>query len=1444
MSRRLTKEELDEQFEQFLKESVSDDSVDLGSNSKRPSVLDNLGKSPKKPAKKSTVSVPWWLEDDDSEEGKGILSSGKTFRKSERKSQPIQEVDEEQLNERGSEDEEGREPAIFSRDSLEPEDSLVASGPGASAARLGLDTLDEEDEKGKFFANLEKEPSSTVDYTRLRRKPESGDTTSTTHQRSEQVTSKGEGRRKENDRAEGSDNDAPASPAYSEDFEEPSEKEKILQKKPERHGMLAKVSLHDSLNSTDGALPLAVGHESTGEEAGRGVWTEPRVTEEGQPGQSYVQSGVSEMEALQEAYRQISHSAEGREEHVESSRPAVQERSGSPAPSPTPERSRGTLRHASTAESDLPTAEELMRPIGLESGFTRGFFLQPVSEAAVSADTRAQSSFRMSSEESHGDAVLIGAFKGVDNELHTGMEEALASSGQREKKIAEEIQRLMQEQEDFSQQPGSTFAVKGKKRQVRFTYSTFTIKGEKRQVRFTYSTFTVKGKKRQVTGRSRPSVALPVSSKKTQVPPVGSTRTESRASPLATKPITRGKTSQAVKRPFTLTQRKPQSQRSNKTSTPSQNDTAKAADPSLRLSGDLIASVQSFAAFLQHQIERGGLQGASPQQALNQNSETSKEEEDANEEEPFSSTAPAQERSSLERMRLELAKRERELHIREEELCQQHSRELASLRQENYVLQSKLRSAEETNKRRRWSFGEASDPITEEKLRLIEKEVKEQETLIQGYHQENEKLYLQLKAMRAQSKRTEEAMLAENQRLLNELAITKDQLNKSTGERTVGNVGTGEQNYGIRELLGEIEAAQRNEARLQEEIRRLKQEKQALQVDLEMMKKDRNLAKTQLIHTSGDRDFEVKVLEDRHKEEVAELKRRLHWYAENQELLDKDAARLRAANAETQRLTEQVEKLKLEVSKRTSQEQRKVKERASDAKRIQDLERQVKEMEEIIKRRHPNSLPALIYAAASAVGVEGGGGGGGGGGKPSAAPQPPPQTVALLERRIHRLEAELEGRDEDAKRSLRAVEQQFHKIKLQYEEQISELEQQLTDKSQQVQGRSCEEWESRVQALQQELERVKEAHQSREEALRAELTSAREQLHQVQDKPQRSPSRHQRQAEAAQAYRIERLNQDLAAKSRTIQELTRTVERLQRERRTMLSAPRPERAGAETKRLPGQIKEAAAAAEKAGVETFPPTQDEKDYQPTAFSGSHISEVQLESDRLRLRLEQLELQKEQERVSLQAAVTQAEAELQRAQERHAEQLALLKANHQREMEHLLARQALEHSSSKVAELTNQLSTQEIMLHRLREQVKELQGTKESLAIYKLREETLQNQLAKLLEELKEAKEAHSPELKHFTNLERKIQAMELRYTQRERELQQVIAQTRVVVEEEQQAELERWKKLAQGKARELESFRLELDSILDVLRELQRQGVVIPVPEASSTVPPTRLAWSS
>lgn len=84
-----------------------------------------------------------------------------------------------------------------------------------------------------------------------------------------------------------------------------------------------------------------------------------------------------------------------------------------------------------------------------------------------------------------------------------------------------------------------------------------------------------------------------------------------------------------------------------------------------------------------------------------------------------------------------------------------------------------------------------------------------------------------------------------------------------------------------------------------------------------------------------------------------------------------------------------------------------------------------------------------------------------------------------------------------------------------------------------------------------------------------------------------------------------------------------------------------------------------------------------------------------------------------------------------------------------------------------------------------------------------------------------------EMKHFEALREKLDQMERRHGQREQELQKIIQQSRASAALELDEESSKWRALVDAKNREVEKFRSELDSILSVLRELQRQGVILP-----------------
>ncbi|XP_038655216.1 centrosomal protein of 162 kDa isoform X3 [Scyliorhinus canicula] len=1386
MSQKLTKEEIEEQFEQFLKESVSDESVDLV-NSPKSGGPTSLGQHPQKEIKRD--AKPWWINDDDSDEehtplrrfsklkrqpavvgagiettkkeiveesfgnalsqSPGVLGTNRSFLKSQRFSQSIAEIEEEKEEKmiQGSE----RMSESISRDSLEPNDSVMASGPRQSTPGVGLDTLEEEEEKEKFFANLEKGASSTIDYSRLNKELESTDSTPLT------TLNRNEGRLQvlEGDEAKEEDESRPksvsASRHYSDDFDDYSdskfggegfgsdhdniaknecipksmETETETNKQEEEHGMLAKVVLLDSLDSTSDTQKLLY---SGDDGSVRKQATDEKHDQQEQASQMYATSisygrTNSDIEALHQAYCNIDQSLEGTDIGQSTlngkSTNFIQD-----LQSPV----KDSTRNISTAESDLLTVEELMKPIQGEALLGR---YDLVSVNAQQDCEAAEIFSKLMAKDSNND---VPSESQLDSNHLSGRQNTYKELSERSFK--ENKNRLGRICDDHLEALINDVKYDSATKHSLTASASQTVPCQDAQISAKTKSPKLKNKK-------------PFAGSCASVHSSG----YGKVSPLRKESLGAGESQTRFSRPKQTTPIKGVKARSPSECTKSKSKGQLLATRTIRstkhkptengLGTQLFTSSQSFTSHHQHQVN------SKPDHAL-----------------LFGG------------------------HV-QDQLC-----------------------TLETS-RKKLIFGGRLDAVTEDKLKLIEKEVEEQETLIQGYHQENERLYTQVKELQALNKRNEEKMFTETQHLMAEMCRLKEQSNKNNMKQaSVNDVQLSEQNKNqtITDLLSQLRVTQKEATKQTDEIKNLKQEKQALVVDLEKMKKECSMAKVQLSYTSGDKAFEMKIMEEQHKQEIQRLNKRLQWYAENQEMLDKDAARLKAANIEIEKLKEQVEKLAAYSREKHSPPEKRAKGRALEAKRIQDLERQVKEMEEIIRRRYPNSLPALIYAAASVSEAE-------------CETAGKLHSRTLLEKRIKKLETDLEGKDEEAKKSLRVMEQQFQKIKIQYEQRVSELEQLLVDNLTHEKEK-IDDPDPEMKILEEEIFKLKEAHKSKENRLRSDIEKLKTLLFQTELKLMEREESSLRVADqhmqhTYQQAKIEKLNLELAAKNREIQELSKTLEHLQKERRVLLN----------NKTLAdkySQLKPTKKSKRDESTESFPATLDEKVYQPNDFSGSHISEVLKENNMLKNNIERYCLEIDQQRAKL----AQFENEARRAQEGIAEHVAALKAVHQQEVEQILTQHALEHSSSKVAELTNKISTQEVMMKHLREQVNELQKDREALSFAKLREETLQTQVTKLLEELREAKESHSPEMRHFLALERKIQKMELKYAQREQEFQQLIQQARHSADAEQIQEVEKWKKLAQFKNHELENFRTELDSILDVLRELQRQGVVIPAPSSS------------
>uniref|UniRef100_A0A663DXN8 Centrosomal protein of 162 kDa n=1 Tax=Aquila chrysaetos chrysaetos TaxID=223781 RepID=A0A663DXN8_AQUCH len=1259
-----------------LTQSLSDDS--LGNSKKKSSILETLGQPRKKEMKKKD-SVPWWISEEDSDDG-GMLGANGSFVKIQNASQPVGETDENTHVEKMQLQKSNGVAVSLSRDSLET--NVLASGPNQSIVGVGLDTLEEQEEKEIFFAKLEREASSTIDYSRLNKELDSNDSVLLApfvrrfliycDQRLKEKQQK-----------------KPASNCRS--------------KTEEKMTLMLKYILMFELLQSSNRLQWDVSQNRKS----CSVSYEPAFF----TGTSYGQT-TSDIEALHQAYHHI-------------------------------DQSLGDTDEQKPHDSAMVVSECLVQGVSQNNDIY---------------------SKNMSTIESgkylKGRHVL---------HKHVKMSELLPSDHTR-------------------------------------ALRSCSLKNERSESMTTKPTL-----------HKNIRSPAPLHKKKSSYGPHGVVRSSGY-----------GKPSSLSKQSSPANEKKAPKETFKKTSVKARSPADRARSKGKSIIRSLGFKSQRALLFMRHIKKKKEKKEKKEKKIQNDLSfspikscdrelyllkRVQVAEEDLN-------TA----RDLIQQLTSTVSQKEKEIETKIVELKTQHEKELSRLGQENYVLQSKLRSMEELSQEKRWTHHTATIPVTEEKLAQIQKEIEDQEVIIQGYQQENERLYKQMKELQIQNKKNEERMFKENQCLMSELIDLREKIEKTNIQSRVMQDSEPARNQSFTELISELRAAQKEETKLQEEIRRLKQDKQALEVDLGQAKKERDLAKVQIASTSGEKSYEFKVMEESYKQEIAHLKRRLQWYAENQDLLDKDAARLKDAREEIKKLKLEVEKLRTEPGDQCVQQKKRLRDRAADAKRIQDLERQIREMEGILKRRYPNSLPALIYAAAAA--------------EKTNDLSAKTNTVDFLERRIKKLETELEGKDDEAKKSLRAMEQQFQKIKIQYEQRLVELEQLLAYKfmseSPKLNGDKASSTE-----LEQELQNLKKTHQITVKNLQTEIENLKSQNSQLKlrgkkdNKDLESTDSPMKQGNTKD--RLLKLNEELVTKNREIQDLTKTVEKLQKERMAMLSdnnlRNKTNNKGSSTEIL----KKNTSATDKRNSNNSEPFlsifNNDRIYQPHTFSDSNLSEVLQENAQLKEELERLSLEMNQQRVKSQATLACSENNVRRIQEDTAECIASLKASHEREIEKILCQHAKEHSTSKVAELNRRISTQEILIKHLQEQIGEQQGHQEALLVSQMREELLQKEVTKLLEELREAKESQSPEMKHFLCLEKKIKHIETRYAEREQEIQKATQLTQRITEARQTHEVEKWRRLAQQKNQELEKFRVELDSILDVLRELQKQGVVIPAPNS-------------
>ncbi|GIL58163.1 hypothetical protein Vafri_13015 [Volvox africanus] len=343
----------------------------------------------------------------------------------------------------------------------------------------------------------------------------------------------------------------------------------------------------------------------------------------------------------------------------------------------------------------------------------------------------------------------------------------------------------------------------------------------------------------------------------------------------------------------------------------------------------------------------------------------------------------------------------------------------------------------------------AGSSISPEEAAALRKELEQTELLIRGYQQENEAATRRIKELEeslaaAESRAAEEVLRTERATLL-----ARDDVGRRNAETAtkLARVLALE-----KELEGVREDAKTREEELKTQVAKLRAEKKALEaraggVDLKAMAEGDVLVKELREEMDASRQANQTLIQD--------MQAKLNWYAENQELLNKNDDLV-----SEQRETIKQLQARLVLYEGSSGKGSAANRVAAAQARVRELEAQVEQLNKALRSRAPGNSLAAVVAAARPLPEE-------------------TQLVSELREQVEELEDKLRRKDEEFELQLRSYQQQFEKLKTQYSERANRLE-------------AVSKVRCRVKDLERQLEDQKNIFRRRVQELEARLKAAQD----------------------------------------------------------------------------------------------------------------------------------------------------------------------------------------------------------------------------------------------------------------------------------------------------------------------------------------------------------------
>ncbi|OAD54272.1 Protein QN1 like protein [Eufriesea mexicana] len=708
--------------------------------------------------------------------------------------------------------------------------------------------------------------------------------------------------------------------------------------------------------------------------------------------------------------------------------------------------------------------------------------------------------------------------------------------------------------------------------------------------------------------------------------------------------------------------------------------------------------------------------------------------------------------------------------------------ELFALKKQNIILKAKVDELSLNEKR------PDPQPKKDTKIMLLEKELEKQENLIRAYETENKRLMHDTKRMQEEMKQLQKqkSTVLESGKM-QELADRVKDLEE----------GTLKLNLEISELREKnADCALKNED--------LIQQNSLLNDELEMFKdqlRTKNDFITDRLQAMTTAELELKKqVEDltvklsSKTEQLRIVKQEFDKIQQNVLPLEKELLELRVKEGNL------LDKLQITKShvEREKQLTQKLKDQVIlDSKKITDLNRQVREMERILKRKNPDSVSALILTANSEhekIGSE---------------------KIKLLEGRIASLENEIKAKDDLAQKKVIELQKKFTDMKEKYTTQIMELDGKLLEASMKDR-KVCNDMFTQTTSKPVENKGV--------ETVRKEERTGSFEKEEKKDQKSSAKATLKSQNSKEDAYlmaTIRGLKLELANKDKAISKLTKEFQdlqktniRLQKEREKLLNDRRFAKTMNFEKTNRGMVSSDSKLLSLKSIEG-------NDQNSNIYQNGHASDMNTQRSVSVQKLydpmqytengdTNLMKRLADENDILKEELSKMNKDFMALKNKRLHDLNLLQEEHEREMATLLKEYSVKFGDSKVVKLQGQVNTQVAVISHLKQQIEKLRDYKEQVVVLKAERDHLENKVKTLNEKVKYLS---TPSTEQLQLLQDKITILQQRHESREMTLQSLV---RDLLRNRTQC---KDCKNEKGKNRQLCYFRQELDHILGMLQEI-------------------------